>query len=420
MKLNIRSLIRLATLAGLALAAQAFAAEPLVLSPGPGNWTPFRPGPVEYQGQTYTPSCSQLPGVPSPIPGGGAADTTTFQFWAKRGTVNKLVVFFEGGGACWDARTCLGVTPTGPASPTFVPYSVYQDPRNIGTGPGQYSGVFDLGNSRNPFKDWNFVYIPYCTADIHAGSAIQAVPLPTPAGPVPIPIHHRGHDNFIAVLKFMTENFAEPAPRQIFVTGASAGGYGAMLNMPWIEEAFRGAQMNVLADASQGITTPAWDAVRDAEWNFQIAPWIAYGESIPVSPARIFQRTIEYYPNVSFGQYTTDWDTTQILFYDLMVDPFNANPGICSEWNTRMRTDLAGYQGSRNFRSYDAFGTDHTITRSVKFYSEESASGVSLVDWVSTLLKPQAGTPSPGGKSWVNAMCTTGNCGAIPPFACPF
>ena len=90
-----------------------------------------------------------------------------------------------------------------------------------------------------------------------------------------------------------------------------------------------------------------------------------------------------------------------------------------ADWNNRMRADLQVYQGSRNFRSYDAFGTAHTVTRSVKFYSEASASGVSLVDWVATLQKPQAGTPSTGGNTWVNATCT-GDCGAIPPVACPF
>jgi len=40
--------------AGLALTAQALAAGPLVLPPGPGDWTPFRPGPVEFDGKTYT------------------------------------------------------------------------------------------------------------------------------------------------------------------------------------------------------------------------------------------------------------------------------------------------------------------------------------------------------------------------------
>ena len=35
-----------------------------------------------------------------------------FHFWAKRGTVNKLVVFFDGGGACWDPLTCLGPVPS--------------------------------------------------------------------------------------------------------------------------------------------------------------------------------------------------------------------------------------------------------------------------------------------------------------------
>ena len=407
----------LAGIAGLVWAMQALAADPLVLPPGPGGWTPFRPGPTEYQGQTYTPSCSQLP-VPSPTPGG--IDTTTFQFWAKRGSLNNLIVFFEGGGACWDSLTCLGVTPTGQRiSPTFVPLSVDKDPRNVGTASGQYNGVFDLGNPANPFKDWNFVYIPYCTGDIHAGSAVQAVPLPTPAGPVLVPIHHRGHDNFKAVLKFMTDNFAGPAPKKIFVTGASAGGYGAMINMPWIEDAFPGAQMNVLADASQGITPPAWDAIRDSAWNFQLAPWVVAGEPTPVASSRIIELNINHYPNVSFGQYTTDWDTTQILFYDLMLAPLTLTPGICTDWNHRMRSNLAIYQGARNFRSYDASGTVHTVTRSAKFYTESSAGGIPFADWVATMQKPQAGTPSKGGRTWSNATCA-GDCGAIPPGFCPF
>lgn len=31
---------------------------------------------------------------------------TSYAFFFRRGTVNKLVVEFEGGGACWDKETC--------------------------------------------------------------------------------------------------------------------------------------------------------------------------------------------------------------------------------------------------------------------------------------------------------------------------
>jgi hypothetical protein len=84
-----------------------------------------------------------------------------------------------------------------------------------------------------------------------------------------------------------------------------------------------------------------------------------------------------------------------------------------------MRSNLAVYQGARNYRSYNASGTDHTLTRSAKFYTESSAGGIPFVDWVATMQKPQAGTPSKGGKAWTNATCT-GDCGAIPPGYCPF
>lgn len=42
--------------------------------------------------------------------------------------------------------------------------------------PRIYSGVFDLANPRNPVADWSFVYVPYCTGDIHSGSRTAARP----------------------------------------------------------------------------------------------------------------------------------------------------------------------------------------------------------------------------------------------------
>ena len=30
--------------------------------------------------------------------------------------------------------------------------------------------MFNRGNARNPVKDWNFVYVPYCTGDVHLGT----------------------------------------------------------------------------------------------------------------------------------------------------------------------------------------------------------------------------------------------------------
>ena len=52
---------------------------------------------------------------------------------------------------------------------------------------------------------------------------------------------------------------------------------------------------------------------------------------------------------------------------------------------------------SPNYRYYIAAGTDHTIMMSPKFFTEDSAAGVSFVDWVKNMIK----TPN----KWENAEC---------------
>ena len=35
---------------------------------------------------------------------------------------------------------------------------------------GPTAGLFDRSNAKNPVKDWNFVYVPYCTGDVFGGT----------------------------------------------------------------------------------------------------------------------------------------------------------------------------------------------------------------------------------------------------------
>ena len=63
----------------------------------------------------------------------------------------KLVIFLEGGGACFNTLTCAA----NPSSATF------------GTPSG---GILNRADMANPVRDWNFIDIPYCTGDVFAGN----------------------------------------------------------------------------------------------------------------------------------------------------------------------------------------------------------------------------------------------------------
>lgn len=72
--------------AGLALASEQ-----------PANWQQVKnPAPVVgLDGRPHAAACSGYPGT-----------DPTFSFWHKRGKSKSLVVYFEGGGACWDNFGC--------------------------------------------------------------------------------------------------------------------------------------------------------------------------------------------------------------------------------------------------------------------------------------------------------------------------
>lgn len=393
-----RALRGLGTCAAVGLGAMAMAVgqpSPLDMSSG---WTQYTPGPTEFRGRPLTPTCS---GFPNTDP--------TFRFWAKPGQVNNLVVFFEGGGACWDAFTCANPIDSNrpPTAPQF-----YKPAISPGDDPRILNGLFDLANSRNPVKDWSLVYIPYCTGDVHLGS--QDTTYTTTSGE--FAIHHRGFDNFLVVLQWIQAHFT--TPNKVLVAGSSAGAYGATGHFAWLAEAFPNAHMYLIADAGQGVTTPHWDtSVRNQSWNFQLPDWIFGTNPSPVPTREILKTVMTHYPHSKFAQYTTAWDGVQTAFFSVMQQ-FSGSGGTgtaCADWNRQMLEGLAYSAGAGNFRRYLGAGTEHTILRSAKFFGENSA-GIGYADWVAGMLQSQGGTNGQGGLPWANVSCTE----CQPPPVCPF
>lgn len=135
---------------------------------------------------------------------------------------DKLFIFFEGGGACFNGASCLGNSGS---------YS--QNSFNQWAGNGGKSGVFDSANAANALKDWNAVYIPYCTGDVHSGNAVDA---DVPGFGAPQNQQFVGFANVGLFLQRIVPTF--PALTEVVVTGVSAGGFGAAFNFHRIAQAF--------------------------------------------------------------------------------------------------------------------------------------------------------------------------------------
>jgi hypothetical protein len=359
---------------------------------GDGDYVGIQAGPTDYLGRTFTPTC--LNGTP-------------YEFWARRGTVNKLVVYYQGGGACWEQLTCS--LPTCDVSV------------DAGDNPGLFDAGFgDLSNPSNPFKDWSAVFVSYCTCDIHFGDAAQDYTNVDPAHPKHV--EHRGYENARVVEKWARDHFL--APEEVFVTGSSAGAYGAWFNAPLHELVWPSAHFNVLADAGNGVVTQNFLQTYFPNWNFEanlpadipeLKQVLDDGQGIPGYTEVI----AGHFPNTNWAHYATAFDGGsggQTGFYNLMLnnnDVLHAVTwweGSCA-FNSVMRSQAiataAAIDGTtKNYRYYIGSGSRHTMWGSDKVYGDTTGGVPTLVDWVNAMLASEPGSPAGG---WTNVEANPEN-----------
>jgi hypothetical protein len=333
-------------------------------------------GTTQYLGKAITPVCM---------------NGTPYNFFVKRGSVNKLLMYYQGGGACWDALTC--------GLPTCDTTASSSD--NPGGAP---SGFFDLSNPNNPFKDWNIVFVSYCSCDVHFGDAAQDY---TPT----LHVEHRGYDNSRIAEKWAREHFV--SPDQIFVTGSSAGAYGAWFNAPLHEMVWPASRFQVLADAGNGVITQDFLQNNFGHWDFvknipSTIPGVLESITNGTGIVGYTKAVTSFFPKTRWAEYATAFDGGsggQTGFYAIMLN--NNNPLAALTWwtasckfNEVMRSqdlELAASIPS-NYRYYIGTGSRHTMWFFPKVYNDTTGGVPLLVDWVNAMLT--------GGPGWTNVEAT--------------
>lgn len=367
-------------LIALGLGGCSASSDARVAEPAATAWEQISPQPARIDGRMFSPTCSQAPGA-----------DPAYRFWFKRGSTDGLVVFFDGGGACWDDITCAVPRRASDARESDGFYKAELIP---GDDPNRLSGIFDLGNARNPVRDWSFVFVPYCTGDVHSGS--NTAHYRDPDTGEPYAIEHRGSDNFRTILAWMRANI--DAPARILVAGSSAGAYGAATHFARIRAAYPHGHAIMLGDAGQGVTTAEFSVLRNGSWRYQLPTSVFGRNAMLTADDDVVARLAAHFPRDRFAQYTTAQDVTQRAFFALM-GPTES----CNAWGEKMSRDLTHRQSAGNFRAYLAAGETHTIMRSPLFYSERTG-GARFAEWLATLLSEEAP---------LNAACE--NCLAPPP-----
>lgn len=187
-----------------------------------------------------------------------STDGSKWQGYFRKGSENKVVLYFYGGGFSVNDYTA--------ARSMDVEGGFYNPRFNTGLNVMTYAiKEWGIGNSAkdNMFKDWTFIGVPYCNGDFHSGTGEKEY---TALDGSTKTIHYEGYNNY---RKLMTEifNYINDSPEQLLITGSSAGGFGAAILADDVIELFNNPQDVTVHVDSSLLITEDWHDIMVNEWH---------------------------------------------------------------------------------------------------------------------------------------------------------
>ena len=312
---------------------------------------------------------------------------TPYKFFVNYSDVtDDLVVVFEPGGACWDYPSCTGAEGIrGAANVDGIPDDHSELAPFI-------SPFLQRDDPTTPTREWNLVYVPYCTGDVHTGNNVITYVDPEGIGP-DVTFHHNGHANVQAVVGWLDANFTH-VPRML-VTGCSAGGAGAITNYWFLRNGVRAADKSYLLDdsgpifPSSGWSRPLHQRIRSS-WNVDsILAELPSGFD-PEDYGTLNTALADAFPNDRLATTYFQRDMNFSLYsYERFYD-FPPKDEIMRMWSEDTALLTAVYDQRDNLDYYlpywRALNDSHCTTLITFAGSEIQAQGLDLAVWVDDFL----------------------------------
>ncbi len=294
------------------------------------------------------------------------ADGTSYNFHYKKGNEN-LLIFFNGGGACWDFDSCNSIDKD------KYQLNTYEENSNLPYNqPNYWGGLLDFKNNNNNIKDWSVLNLPYCTGDLFLGNKNTIYKKNNKE----IQIFHHGKNNLNYALEWLKSNDSRHFQKKLIV-GSSAGGYGAILNSNYVNKVIPSNQTYVFFDASDGVVSKTFeDKVfsRNSVWGYK-----------PTSTKRNdyiinrYNQIISSNPHIKYGSFTTSSDIMQILFFNIMNNSPNNWLNISNEsikdWQYKSSENQKFLLNNRNYFTYIQDDCIHSGLRyNDSFYNSDKIS----------------------------------------------
>jgi hypothetical protein len=234
---------------------------------------------------------------------------TPYSVFTKAGDPHKLMIFLQGGGACWQDFYNCNVLSEAQEPPPDVAMGIWSDKFRD----GKHTAV-------NPVKNWSVVYLPYCDGSVFSGDNAVFDPAFGAAigAPQAIVRFHRGLRNATAGIDVAKSTF--PRAKKILVAGSSAGGVGAVSFAPFLARFAYGnrVDLSVFNDAGP-VAINLLDVVgiqaRAADWQFgQFYPASCTDCDDQGQGTAIIKWRLDNDSTIREAFYSTDGDSTNRFF----------------------------------------------------------------------------------------------------------
>jgi hypothetical protein len=295
----------------------------------------------------------------------GGEETGVYVRYSKSGNKN-LGIYLYGGGACFNTLTCDLATATDP------------HPGDMGE-----DGIF-AARDDNPLNDYNWVTVPYCTGDVHAGEAESPKTWLT----------HRnfaGVNNLRLMLARAQATFTEVPT--LFVTGESAGGFGSLASYATIRDSFPQARGVLMDDSGQIVDDEGLPVCLQQEWR---QTW-GLNKNLPADcPCNSDDGNLvsawaygrQRYPNDSFSLISSVNDAVISTFFAFGLDNCKA---VLPVGYDKMHDSLERLAAT-GVNIFMIPGSGHTHTSHGEFYTRQVA-GRYLYDWIAQLIDGSQADP---------------------------
>ena len=280
-----------------------------------------------------------------------------------RGDPNKVMLYLEGGGACWDYNSCYN---------SIMAKST--------ANPVQIGGILDTSNAANPFSDYSIVYASYCDGSVWSGDNDVAFTDTTTGATVTTYFH--GLANLSAAITLMKQNFINP--NYLVVAGSSAGGYGTFMGYFVTRTQYPFTTVHVLNDSGVGLFNPTQTTLFQnilTTWNIK--------NIIPSDCPKCSQQmsyladwALDRDPNADFGFFS--------YYNDVVIG------SIFLQMNTNdFKNLLLSVTGDihhdhpNRFQRFFVNGSMHTVLELPSYYTMQ-VSGTTLTQWTADMVTDTA------------------------------